>query len=106
MIWRMRQEQEFQKSRSILQALLLQQDSKEKAELVSKSFDMLREAFFPFDKRRGDAEILELRKHLMKEMAKGPVQVVSMDLRRGNRNVKRFQKSDAISRRPSNVLSG
>jgi hypothetical protein len=72
-VWKMRQEIEFQKSRSTLQALMSQKGADEKH--IKTAFDDLRNAFFPYDKNQKTDELRKMREALRSEMARGPLQI-------------------------------
>ena len=73
LIWKMRQDIEFQKSRSTLQALLNQKGAESKH--IEDAFNDLRSAFFPFEKNQKKQEIGDLRQAMMREIARGALQV-------------------------------
>lgn len=74
LLWKMRQDIEFQKSRATLQALLSQKEVESKP--VIEAFDNLREAFFPFNKNQKKSDLKTMRDQLMREVRKGPVSVI------------------------------
>ncbi len=76
LIWKMRQDIEFQKSRATLQALLAQKEVESKP--VIAAFDNLKEAFFPFNKNQKSGELKTLREQLMREVKRGPLSVTPM----------------------------
>lgn len=71
LVWKMRQSIEFQKSRSLVQALMSQQGAQD--ESIKKAFDDLKEAFFPFDKNQRSVELKKMNEALMKELKRGPL---------------------------------
>lgn len=71
LIWKMRQNIEFQKSRATLQALLNQKGAEPKN--IESAFADLREAFFPFDKNQRKQEIDQMRNAMLREIQRGPV---------------------------------
>lgn len=75
-LWRMRQQIEFQKSRVIIQALLNQQGAE--AKHIEDAFKDLRNAFFPFEESQKDEEIRDLKKVMHKELARGALVVKPM----------------------------
>lgn len=75
-LWRMRQQIEFQKSRVIVTALLNQQGAEPKH--IEKAYDDLRESFFPFEQSEREEEISVLKKVMEKELARGPLSVKPM----------------------------
>lgn len=76
LIWKMRQDIEFQKSRSTLQALLNQKGAEPKH--IEEAFGDLRAAFFPFEKNQRKAEIGDLRQTMMREIARGALSITPM----------------------------
>lgn len=76
MVWKMRQEIEFQKSRSQLQALLSQKGAESKE--ILKAFQDLRESFFPYDKNQKQDEMKNLREALRREAARGPMEIIPL----------------------------
>ncbi len=76
LIWKMRQEIEFQKSRAPLQALLNQKGAEPKH--IEAAFADLRAAFFPFEKNQRKQEIGGMRQAMMREIARGPLSVTPM----------------------------
>lgn len=94
----MRQEIEFQKSRSTLQALLSQKGAEDKE--IMKAFNDLKEAFFPFDKNQKKDEIRNLREAMQKELARGPLTITPLeDLTRKNVKGKLSKGQEALARR-------
>lgn len=77
LIWKMRQDIEFQKSRATLQALLAQKGAENK--MVLEAFEQLREAFFPFDRNQRTDEIKRMRDTLNKEIGRGPLSITPLD---------------------------
>lgn len=76
LIWKMRQDIEFQKSRATLQALLNQKGAE--AKHIEAAFEDLRAAFFPFEKNQKKQEINNLRQLMMREVARGALSIVPM----------------------------
>lgn len=74
LIWKMRQDIEFQKSRSTLQALLNQKGAESKH--IEEAFEDLKNSFFPHDKNQRKQEIGNLRQVMMREIARGALAVV------------------------------
>jgi len=74
LIWKMRQDIEFQKSRSTLQALLNQKGAESKH--IEEAFDDLKNAFFPHDKNQKKQEIGDMRQTMMREIARGALAVI------------------------------
>jgi len=104
-LWRMRQQIEFQKSRSVVQALMSQQGSEGKA--IEKAFDDLRESFFPFEKRQKSVEISELKKAMQQELGRGALRVTPMvDLTKVKMQQKLSQGQEALSQKAELLRSG
>lgn len=74
LIWKMRQNIEFQKSRATLQALLNQKGAETKH--IEDAFEDLKNAFFPHDKNQKKQEIGNLRNVMMREIARGALAVI------------------------------
>ena len=77
LVWKMRQAIEFQKSRSLIQALMAQQGAQD--ESIKKVFDDLKEAFFPFDKNQKTAELKKMREAMDFWIKQGPVVIEAQD---------------------------
>lgn len=77
LVWNMRQNQEFHKSRSVMQALLSQKGAEEKT--ITEAFDALREAFFPFDRNEKKSQLKEAREKLMAEINRGPLGITMVE---------------------------
>lgn len=77
LVWKMRQTIEFQKSRSLIQAMMSQQGAQD--ENIKKVFDDLKEAFFPFDKNQKSAELKKMRQAMDFWVKHGPVAVEAQD---------------------------
>ena len=75
-LWRMRQQIEFQKSRAVIQSLMSQQNVQ--GEAIEKAFEDLRNAFFPFEQGQKEAEVDTLKKVMFREIARGPLSVTPM----------------------------
>lgn len=73
LVWKMRQQIEFQKSRSMVQALMAQQGAQD--EHIKKAFEDLKESFFPFDKNQKAGELKKMRTVLDFWLKQGPVVV-------------------------------
>jgi len=74
LIWKMRQDIEFQTSRATLQALLNQKGAE--AKHIEDAFKDLRDAFFPFEKNHRKQEVKELRQIMLREVARGALSVI------------------------------
>lgn len=93
-LWRMRQQIEFQKSRSVITALLNQQGAEPK--YIESAYEDLRNSFFPFEKSEREEEISLLKKVMEKELARGPLSVKPMvDLTR-DKMKRKLAKGEAI----------
>ena len=77
MVWKMRADIEFHKSRSMMQALLSQKGAEDKA--ILEAFSDLKEAFFPFDKNQKKDELKRLKDEMLKEIRRGPVSVTPLE---------------------------
>lgn len=77
LVWKMRQDIEFHKSRATMQALLSQKGADDKS--IMQAFSDLRDAFFPFDKNQKTDEVRRLRESMMKEINRGPVSVTALE---------------------------
>lgn len=104
-LWRMRQQVEFHKSRVVVQALLAQQGVESKH--IEAAYDDLKEAYFPFEKAKRDEEITDLKKIMHRELAKGALSVTPMaDLTKDNMKQKLSQGRAALSERATLIRSG
>lgn len=104
-LWRMRQQVEFHKSRVVVQALLAQQGVESKH--IEAAYEDLKEAYFPFEKAKRDEEITDLKKIMHRELAKGPLAVrPMMDLTKDNMKQKLSQGQAALSERATLLRSG
>jgi hypothetical protein len=101
-LWRMRQQIEFQKSRSVITALLNQQGAE--AKYIEQAYDDLRESFFPFEKGEKEEEIATLKKVMQKELSRGPLSVKPMvDLTR-DKMKKKLAKGERIMKEKADRL--
>jgi len=74
LLWKMKQDIEFQKVRTLVQGLYsLQPTSEDKS--VQDAFEDFRKAFQPFTEKRKDEEKQDLRAALLREVSKGPIRV-------------------------------
>jgi hypothetical protein len=73
LVFKMRQSIEFQKSRSLIQALMSQQGAND--EHIKKAFDDMKEAFFPFDKNQKQGELKKMKDAMNYWVNHGPVVV-------------------------------
>lgn len=106
-VWKMRQDQEFQKSRVLVQSLMLMM-GKEENEVAKRAYDDLRNAFFPYDRNEGVQETHELKKLIQKEHARGPLRVRAIEMPRRGKRIAFFdapQEKVAAARRGKGVFS-
>lgn len=104
-LWRMRQQVEFHKSRVVVQALLAQQGVESKH--VEAAYDDLRSAYFPFEKAKRDEEIVDLKKVMHRELARGAIAVKPLaDLTKDNMRNKLAQGAAAIKERADLLKAG
>lgn len=98
LVWRMRQDIEFQKTRVLVQALMSQKGAEGKQ--IEQAFAELREACFPFDKNQKEAEIDRLKKAMHREIARGPLVIQpQIDLTRAAMKQKLSQGREALEAR-------
>ena len=101
-LWRMRQNIDFQKNRAVMTALLNQQGAE--AKFIEKAYGELKDAFFPFEKGEKEEEISVLKKVMEKELARGPLSVKPLvDLTRDKMKNK-LAKGDRILTERANQL--
>jgi len=104
-LWRMRQQVDFQKSRVLVQALMNQQGAEPKH--IEEAFEDLRESFFPFEQAKRDEEIKDLKKVMHRELARGPMSVKPMvDMTRETMKKKLSQGQAALQERADLLQSG
>ena len=90
LVWKMRQAIDFQKSRSLVQALMSQKDAND--DLIKKVFTDLKEAFFPFDKNQKEAEYKKMRDQMQRWIQHGPVAIDVQDTGRPAKITSRLLK--------------
>ena len=73
----MRQEIEFQRTRSIVQAVILA--GAENSEDISKAFQVFTDASFPYQPAKEKEEKLSMKQVLDKEVSKGPLSLTIME---------------------------
>ena len=73
LVWKMRQNIEFHKSRATMQALLSIKGAEDKT--IMAAFDDLKEAFFPFDKNERKDELKKLKDEMLREISRGPLAI-------------------------------
>lgn len=98
----MREEREFQKSRTVLQALLNQKGASEK--FIMEAFEDLKHAFFPYDKKRQEAGKQQQKEALMREIARGPMVVTPMADPDTKKNRAKLERGQAVLRRRQAML--
>lgn len=104
-VWKMRQNIEFQKTRVVVQAQMSQQGVEGK--LIEKAFEDLRQAFFPFERTEREETIDSLRKALMKEVGRGGLSVKPMmDLTRAQMRQKLDKGAHALNQRAHLLKEG
>ena len=104
-LWRMRQNIEFQKERAVLTALLNQQGAEPKN--IEKAFKDLRAAFYPFEKTQKETEISTLKKAMERELARGALSVKPMmDLTKEHMKKKLAKGQLALQERASKLRKG
>lgn len=105
LVWNMRQNQEFHKSRAVMQALLSQKGAEEKT--ITEAFDKLREAFFPFDRNERKSQIKEMRERLMAEIQRGPLGITMIEDPNRRKQPLRLQQGQAeLARKAAMSKSG
>jgi hypothetical protein len=85
LVWKMRQAIDFQKQRSLIQALMAQQGAQD--DTIKKVFDDLKDAFFPFDKNQRKQDIKKMKRDLDYWIKQGPVIVEPQDDGRNQRKI-------------------
>lgn len=104
-VWKMRQNIEFQKTRVIVQAQMSQQGVEGK--LIEKAFEDLRGAFFPFEKTEREETIDQLRKALTKEISRGGLAIKPMmDLTRSQMRQKLNRGAHILNQRADLLREG
>lgn len=104
-LWRMRQNIEFQKERAVLTALLNQQGAEPKN--IEQAFKDLRAAFFPFEKTKREEEISTLKKAMEAELARGALSVKPMmDLTKDTMRKKLAKGEQALQDRANKLRRG
>lgn len=108
LIWKMRQDIEFQKSRANLQALLNQKGAEQKH--IEDAFKDLRGAFFPFEKNQRRQEVAQQRQTLLRFVQQGPIEFTPMSNpdhhKTANRLARGQQRLQRQIKRPAIDLSG
>lgn len=77
LVWRQRQAIEFQKHRSLIQALAAQKDADDK--IIKDVFDQMKEAFFPFEKNARTSEIKKMEEVMKAWINRGPLAVKALE---------------------------
>ena len=105
LVWKMRQNIEFQKSRSMVQALLAQTGAESKA--ILDAFENLKEAFFPFDQNEKEDEKKRMKEAMLKEISRGPISVTPLQDPNRKKVASRLGKGQAeLARRQALTESG
>lgn len=95
LVWKARQNSEFQKSRSTLQGLLSQKGASSKE--ILEAFEALKEAYFPYEKNQTKEENRQMREMLEREVKRGPVQVTPLpELTRPKKSLRQEQQLDRL----------
>ncbi len=76
MVWKMRQQIDFQKSRVTVQALMAQKGAEDKH--IKEAFEDLRDAFFPYDKNARKTDLKKMREAMYSELARGPLSITAL----------------------------
>lgn len=104
-VWKMRQNIEFQKTRVLVQAQMSQQGVESK--LIEKAYEDLRGAYFPFEKTQREESIDQLRKALTKEISRGGLSIKPMmDLTRAQMRQKLDRGAHILNQRASLLKEG
>ena len=77
LVWRQRQQIEFQKQRSLIQALAAQKEADDK--VIKDVFEELKEAFFPFDKNARTSELKKMEEVMKAWINRGPLAVTALE---------------------------
>jgi len=105
MVWKARQNIEFQKSRSLVQALLSQKGAE--SHEIEKAFADLKEAFFPFDRNVRKAELEKMRMAMADELKRGPLSVMPLqDITKRRFSSKLTEGETKIRQRASMLQEG
>lgn len=102
LVWKMREEREFQKWRGILTGLLNQKGSSEKQ--IQEAFEDLKNAFFPFNKNKKATEIQQQKEVLKSWIANGPLELTPMVDLNSRKNQRKLERGQAILRRRAALL--
>jgi len=104
-VWKMRQNIEFQKTRVLVQAQMSQQGVEGK--LIEKAYEDLRGAYFPFEKTQREETIDQLRKALHKEIARGGLVIKpQIDMTRSQMRQKLNRGAHILSQRADLLREG
>jgi len=104
-VWKMRQNIEFQKTRVLVQAQMSQQGVEGK--LIEKAYEDLRGAYFPFEKTQREESIEQLRKALHKEIARGGLAIKpQMDLTKSHMRQKLNRGAHILNQRADLLREG
>lgn len=77
LVWRQRQAIEFQKQRSLIQALAAQKEADDK--VIKDVFDQLKEVFFPFEKNARTTEVKKMEEVMKAWINRGPLAVTVLE---------------------------
>lgn len=98
LIWKMRQDIEFQKQRANMQAQLNQKGAEPKH--IEEAFADLRAAFFPFEKNQKKQEMGDMRQAMLREIARGALSVIpTVDPDRGKMSNRIARGQEKLARR-------
>lgn len=77
LVWRQRQAIEFQKQRSLIQALAAQKDADDKT--IKDVFEQLKEVFFPFEKNARTSDLKKMEEVMKVWINRGPMEVKALE---------------------------
>lgn len=77
LVWRMRQEIEFQRTRALVNTIIVssQPDRTDAAKMLEQHWDEFRHTMFPYQRAMTQSQDQAALEYLRKEVARGPVQV-------------------------------
>jgi hypothetical protein len=106
LVWRQRQAIEFQKQRSLIQALASQKEADDK--VIKDVFDQMKEAFFPFDKNARKSELKKMEEVMKAWINRGPLAVTALEDPGRNRKMasKLFQGQRVLAARKTERETG
>ena len=94
LVWRQRQAIEFQKQRSLIQALAAQKDADDK--IIKDVFDQMKEAFFPFEKNARSSDIKKMEEVMKAWISRGPLEVKAMEDQGRNKMASRLTQGQRM----------